>query len=105
MDDLILQLRLKNVYNIKNIRYAFLEANGQISVVFDEKKNSYVDEYPFPLIVSGKIIHKNLKYANVSEKWLIDKLNNKGYDYNELKSLIYVSKDNDDIYILKTIDL
>lgn len=105
MDDLILQLRLKNVYNFKSIRYAFLEANGQISVVYNEKKNSYVDEYPFPLIVSGKILKKNLKYANVDERWLINRLNNKGYDSNEIKSLMYVSKDNDDIYIVKTVEL
>ena len=105
MDDLILQLRLKNAYDIKNIRYAFLEANGQISVIFDEQKNSYVDEYPFPLIVSGKIIKKNLSYAKVSENWLYDKLNNHGYDANEVKNLIYVCKDKNDIFILKSIDL
>lgn len=105
MDDLILQLRLKNAYMIKNIRYAFLESNGQISVIFDEKKNSYVDEYPFALIVSGKIVEENLKYAKVNKEWLIEKLINKSYKEEDIKDLIYVCKDNDDIFILETIDL
>lgn len=105
MDDLILQLRLKNAYMIKNIRYAFLESNGQISVIFDEKKNSYVDEYPFALIVSGKIVEKNLKYAKVSKEWLIERLNKKSYKEDDIKDLIYVCKDNDDIFILETVDL
>ena len=105
MDDLILQLRLKNAYMIKNIRYAFLESNGQISVIFDEKKNSYVDEYPFALIVSGKIVEKNLKYAQVSKEWLIERLNKKSYKEEDIKDLIYVCKDNDDIFILETVDL
>lgn len=105
MDDLILQLRLKNAYMIKNIRYAFLESNGQISVIFDEKKNSYVDEYPFALIVSGKIVEENLKYAKVNKEWLIERLKKKSYKEEDIKNLIYVCKDNDDIFILETIDL
>lgn len=105
MDDLIVQLRLKDVYNLKNVRYAFLESNGQISVIFDEKKNEHVDTYPFALIISGRIVEENLKYAKVNKLWLITKLKNKGYKSEDIKDLIYVCKDDDDVFIMESIDL
>lgn len=105
MDDLIVQLRLKNVYDLSNIRFCIIEANGQLSVIYNEIKNEYVNTYPFGLIISGKIIKENLNYCKVDYKWLIDKLEKKGIYEKNIKDLIYCSRKGDDIFLLESIDL
>lgn len=93
MDDLILQLRLSNVSNLKEVKYLILENNGRISVFKYQDKPMN----PFPLIVSGKIEYKNLKLLGISEIWLNKKLKEKN---KELKDIYYASYDENDLYVI-----
>lgn len=72
MNDLYTQLRLKDIRSIEEVEYAVLENNGNLAVfTFDENSDNI---FPLPLIVSGKIIEKNIKYANVNKKWILKEL-------------------------------
>jgi uncharacterized membrane protein YcaP (DUF421 family) len=53
MDDLISQLRLKNMRSLSEVRYAILESNGEISVF---KK----DEFASPSQVEANTNHKTI---------------------------------------------
>ena len=123
-DDLIVQLRLKNVRSLSEVRYLILESNGEISV-FKYKKikkatsssigkssemksgsNSLIKTeqevkniYPFPVIISGKIKYDNLKILELNETWLKNKIKEKGY--KDYKEIYYANYENNDLFILE----
>lgn len=95
MDDLLTQLRLKNIQSIQEVRFAILETNGKISVF---KYNEVDDLTPFPLIVSGLIRKDNLKILHLSRKWLIEELKKMGY--TDYEKILYCSYDNGKLFII-----
>lgn len=123
-DDLIVQLRLKNVRSLSEVRYLILESNGEISVFkYNEFKkatsssigkssemksgsNSLIKTeqevkniYPFPVIISGKIKYDNLKILELNETWLKNKIKEKGY--KDYKEIYYANYENNDLFILE----
>ena len=69
MDDLLLHLRQEKIKNIEDIEYAFLEANGKLSI-FKYNLFKLSSNYPMPLIVDGQIQKKALDYIHKNENWL-----------------------------------
>lgn len=68
LDDLMTHLRDKQIRSISEVEYAVLETNGRLSIfTYEENKENI---FPFPLILSGKIIHQNLKVLGKEEGWL-----------------------------------
>lgn len=64
LDDLLSQLREKGVKNIEEIDYAILENSGNLSIFKNTK------DYPFPLILDGKVDYGVLDEIGKDEKWL-----------------------------------
>jgi len=130
LDDLIIQMRLKNIRSISEIKYLILEANGEISVfLYDEftekstptsarNENTVVgirnstevpdnnkkkkDIYPFPVIVSGKLIKENLKILNLTEEFVLNEIKKQGY--NDVKEIYYANYENGGLFIAQTCD-
>ena len=71
LDELLGELRLKEVRGIRDVDYALLEQNGQLSVI--TAKNSVIG-LDHPLIVDGKINKNGLKFIKKSESWLAREL-------------------------------
>ena len=86
IDDLTMMLRTNNAFAISEVEYAILEPNGDLSVFKKDAK-----DFATTLITDGRIIAKNLKELNKSEKWLTDALadlnikNNSDVLYAELQ--------------------
>ncbi len=101
MDDLLLELRQKEIKSIENVEYAFLEPNGKLSVFkynfFKMKSN-----YPMPLIVDGEIQDKALKYINKNKSWLNKILNQKNL---KIENVFYCFYKGSKLYIIKRSDL
>lgn len=76
--DLIELLRGQNVFNIEDVNFAILEANGSLSVLLKgEKQNvtaedlkikNKTDALPLPVISDGKIISESLDALKVKRK-------------------------------------
>lgn len=116
MDDLLTQLRLKNIRSIQEVRFAILETNGEISIFkyhCDDSETNVqkgstslavktsketLSLTPFPLIVSGVIRKDNLKILHLSRKWLIEELKKEGYD--DYDKILYCSYDNGKLFII-----
>lgn len=99
MDDLITQLRINNVSSIKEVKYLILENNGSISVF---KKNDNPMN-PLPLIISGKVIFKNLEIMNISIDWLNKKVMSENLKVEEI---YYASLDEKkELYIVPLEDI
>lgn len=128
VDDLLSQLRLKNVRSLSQVKYLLLENSGDISVfLYDEINTIYSlpekgqsggqsknksgsikasfnndDISIFPLIVSGKIIENNLKLQNIKKPYLLDEIKRQGYD---LKSVYFANIEYGKLFIVKTCNL
>lgn len=80
LNDLMEQLRLKNLPNISDVEYAILETSGKLSIIpksqkrpvnpEDLKLNTSYEGLPVTLIVDGVLKLNNLKKLKLSEDWL-----------------------------------
>lgn len=87
INDLLEELRVKDVFDISSVEFAILETNGQISVQLkaENKPVTRNDLNLKPnyeglcvnLIIDGEIMHKHLKIINRDEKWLYEQLKKK----------------------------
>ncbi len=96
VDDLLSQCREKGIYSLSKVKYAILETSGDISIFTTEQPS------PFPLIISGKIVEKNLAFNNVTKEWLRGKLEEKEM---ELKKVFYADIINNELNILDEIQV
>lgn len=100
LDDLLLELRNREIKNINDIEYAILENNGNLNIF---KYGNFKDNfYPFPLVVDGVIQYDTLDNINKSDEWLIKYLNKREIFLDEIFYAFY--KDNK-IYIISHDDL
>lgn len=97
IDDLLLSLRQKEIDNILDVSYAFLEHNGKLSVFKKNKKN----DYPMPIIIDGEINYKALDNIGMSENTLKNNLSHKDillkdvfYAFYKNKKLFIINKNN-----------
>jgi len=83
-DLLLSELRVNDVFDISQVKYAILEPNGYVSIMKFESEspvtpkdmNQSVKITDVPLIVinEGKIVQENLQKAGVNENWLMNNL-------------------------------
>lgn len=84
INDLLEQLRLKDVPDIADVEFAILETSGQLSVILKSDKRPVqpqdlnispaTEVLPITLIIDGQIIKQNLTKANVNENWIENEL-------------------------------
>lgn len=96
MEDLLLQLRQKNIRSVDEVEYAFLETNGRLSVFTYEKNKEGI--FPLPLIISGDINKNNLKIIEKGEEWLIKELKKLGI--NDPKNIFCAIYQNNIVQII-----
>lgn len=71
IEDLLTQLRTKDIQSPSDVEYAVLENNGMLSVI---KKDQCELVLPDPLISDGKINKSSLKRLGKEESWLLEEL-------------------------------
>ncbi|MFZ7101951.1 MAG: DUF421 domain-containing protein [Peptococcaceae bacterium] len=90
VNDLLEQLRIKNYPNIKDVQFAFLETNGEISVIPKAEQKPVVMQdlhlpvrevqMPLTLILDGIVQHDNLRQSQKDYNWLYSQLRNFGIE-------------------------
>ena len=95
LDDLLMQLRDKQIRSIEEVEYAVLETGGKLSV-FTKKEDNKV--FPLPLIIDGEIEKDNLKILNKDEDWLNNILKEKKV---ELENVFYSFLKEKEVFIIK----
>ncbi len=101
LDDLLLQLREKDIRSIEEVDYAILEINGKLSVFKkDDKKDNKT--YPLPIIVDGEVQFDNLYKLNKTKSWLLNIL----YDKNiPATNIFYAFYKAGELFIIKKSDM
>ena len=73
--DVALKLRSQGVFQLKDVKRAVIEQNGQFIIV------RFGDENPkYPIITDGVVQTEILDTIGKSEKWLMKELQKEGYD-------------------------
>lgn len=90
MENLMMQLREKDVFNLADVEYAIAETDGVLTVLKKSQKrpatpadlnlSTAYEGLPSELIVDGEVIYQNLTQNNLDEQWLITQLKNLGYN-------------------------
>jgi len=80
LNDLLEQLRLKDVPDISEVEYAILETSGQLSVILKSEKRPLMpqdlnispdyEDLPTTLIIDGRVIDENLTRIGRDINWL-----------------------------------
>ena len=100
LDDLLLELRNKEINDISDVEYAILENNGNLNIFkYEVIHDNY---YPFPLVIDGVIQYDTLDNIGKSDEWLIKYLNKKKVFLDEI---FYSFYKNNKIYIISRDDL
>lgn len=73
--DVALKLRSQGIFQLKEVKRAVQEQNGQLIVVQNGDENP-----KYPVITDGVIQSDVLNTLSLTEEWLIDHLNKQGYD-------------------------
>ena len=95
INELMMKLREKDVFNLEDVQFAIMESNGQLSVLIKANKKP-ITPYDMDLkvkssslvndiIIDGKIVDKNLKIAGIDKKWLQSELKKKSI--NNIKEI------------------
>jgi uncharacterized membrane protein YcaP (DUF421 family) len=131
LDDLLVQVRLKNISSLSEVRYVILETNGEISIYRYENNNNNESEsaptrsqavnifraaggsdslnnnpsqevYPFPVILSGKLNTENINLLGLDETWVVEEARKQGKD---IKDIYYGNYEYGGLFIIETKDI
>lgn len=101
INELMMKLREKDVFNLEDVQFAIMESNGQLSVLIKANKkpitpydmNLKVKSFSLinDIIIDGKIIDKNLEIAGIDKKWLHSELKRKSI--NNIEDIFYAGID------------
>ncbi|WP_091736282.1 DUF421 domain-containing protein [Marininema mesophilum] len=102
IDDLMMQLREKNVLNVADVEFAVLETSGQLTVFQKEKVKHVKDLFPgfsderkpslpTPLIIDSKVQEDALHQIGQNRFWLKNQIQQ--YGYKDLKEIFFASID------------
>ncbi|WHY65839.1 DUF421 domain-containing protein [Neobacillus sp. SuZ13] len=99
-DDLMTQLREKDIRSIADVEFAILESSGSLSVIEKLKNDNAESEQgdiTIPLILDGNIDDENLKRINKTNLWLRQELKKQGY--RDVKKISFCSFENGKFFI------
>jgi len=101
LDDLMMQLREKNVGNIADVEFAVLEPSGKLSIVKKLEKSAITREdlgikpiingIPTPVIIDGQVIDHNLEKVGKTRLWLKQRL--KKFGTTDFQKVFFASID------------
>lgn len=110
VDLLMSELRLKNIFNISEVKYVILEPNGHFSIIKKEFHrpvtptdfNLLAKPVNLPLVIinDGRLFEENLVKSGVNKKWLMDNLTM--YNIDNIKNIYIATIDSSKkLYVAK----
>lgn len=113
LDNILMMLREKEVFDPSEVEFAIIESNGNLSVLkkaqklpltpYDIKLNTNYRGLSVPLIVEGSIYDENLDKMNLDRNWLMSQL--KASKINSADDVFYASINTEGkLYISKGVE-
>ena len=100
INDVLEQARSSGYFDLKEISYAIMEANGKISFLEkdayksptkkDLKLKKEKESLPANIIIDGNLMEDNIKDTNKPKEWFVSELKKQGYKaYNDILLATY----------------
>lgn len=113
LDNLEMQLRDKDIFDLNQVEFAILEPHGKLSVLKktqylpltpkDMKVNTSYQGMPSEIIKDGQVLEQNLKQNNLTLNWLFQELNRQ--NIRRIDDVFYASLNTDGtLYVDKKAD-
>lgn len=93
-DELLEQLRTKNVFKVQDVEFAVLEASGDVSVMLKRENQPltpkdmmikpYPEKEPQAVIIDGKVVKEAMANSGYSIEWLMTELEKIGVPLNNV---------------------
>ena len=110
INDLLQDAREDGIFDITKVDYAIMEVSGKVTFLLksenesitpkDLKINVYNQGLTANLVMDGNIMYNNLKSFGKDEKWLMNKIKEKGFnDVNNIFLLVCNSNEDVTIYL------
>jgi uncharacterized membrane protein YcaP (DUF421 family) len=96
-NDLLVQLRDKNIKNVADVEFAILESSGRLSVFEKDQQPGKKGNLNLPFIIDGIIQEEHLLHEHKTTEWLKTELEKLGY--SNLDKVSYCSYDNGKFFI------
>lgn len=96
-NDLLVQLRDKNIKNVADVEFAILESSGRLSVFEKDQQSGEKGNLNLPFIIDGIIQEEHLLHEHKTTEWLRTELEKRGY--SNLDKISYCSYDNEKFFI------
>jgi uncharacterized membrane protein YcaP (DUF421 family) len=99
-DDLLTQLREKDIRSIADVEFAILESSGSLSVIarMNNSDGKPKDgDITIPLIIDGNIEEENLTRINKTNLWLRQELKKLGY--RDVRKISFCSFENGKFFV------
>jgi uncharacterized membrane protein YcaP (DUF421 family) len=96
-NDLLVQLRDKNIKNVADVEFAILESSGRLSVFEKDQQSREKGNLNLPFIIDGIIQEEHLLHEHQTTEWLKTELAKLGY--SNLDKISYCSYDNGKFFI------
>lgn len=100
-NELLSQLRQKDVFNVADVEFAILEPNGVLSVLKKSQVQNVTPSdlnlqtsykgIPTEVVVDGNVIESNLQMVNLTKEWLIGELEKQ--NVRDVRDVAYASLD------------
>ncbi len=100
VDDVVEALRLKDVFDIEQVNFAYVETNGSLSVLLKDEENEPV-ELPCLVISDGKIVEREFEICDLTKEKLLNILKETGLSPNDILLMTYCSDKKQKIMVRK----
>ncbi|MGE6751918.1 DUF421 domain-containing protein [Rossellomorea sp. NPDC071047] len=96
-DDLLLQLREKDIFNLADVEFAILEPSGKLSVLKKDEEEEGSQSMTLPLILDGEVQTTHLDMIGKTVFWLRKEMRDRGF--KNIQEISFCSFQNGQFYI------
>jgi uncharacterized membrane protein YcaP (DUF421 family) len=96
-DDLLLQLREKDIFNLADVEFAILEPSGKLSVLKKDDGEEGSQSMTLPLILDGEVQTTHLDMIGKTVFWLRKEMRDRGF--KNIQEISFCSFQNGQFYI------
>ncbi|MGF9642165.1 DUF421 domain-containing protein [Paenibacillus sp. MABNS29] len=121
LDELMEQLRSKNVFKVSDVEFALMETSGEVNVLLTKDKQPVTlkdlnmfqlpEKEPTAVIMDGQLMEQQMAYMGITQQWLDAKLKEKSLTVKDVffaqvgtQGELYIDPYSDNVQLSKVQD-
>ncbi|AHC19777.1 MULTISPECIES: DUF421 domain-containing protein [Paenibacillus] len=121
LDELMEQLRSKNVFKVSDVEFALMETSGEVNVLLTKDKQPVTlkdlnmqqlpEKEPTAVIMDGQLMEQQMAYMGITQQWLDAKLKEKSLTVKDVffaqvdpQGELYIDQYSDNVQLNKVQD-